>query len=190
MAEVIGPQITRRAVAGAMLLCLGVIALCQTPGSAPAGAPTGPRGVLRLRMVLKAKDPKLKLQRKRFYLIKGSLEQNKALLASQPQVISRKCYYESIGATPKFIDWLKKYDCESVYCREVERDFVDGPNAIDEFTKAVDLGATEKELGNRELARKWIAAYMKEELRSGFYELQQQENRPFVAPPEKRPKQS
>src|ERR1700682_5072564 len=198
MLEVIGAQITKRAMAGVLVLCLGVIALCQTPASAPAGAPTGPRGVLRLRMTLKGKDPKLKLQRKRFYLIKGSLEQNKTLLASQmernkallPEVISRKCYYEKIRATPQLIAWLKDFDCESVYCREVEPKFVEeGPNVIREFKDAVDIAARDNELGNRELARKWIAAYMKEELRSGFYELQQKEIRPFITQAEKRAKE-
>jgi len=53
------------------------------------------RGVIRLRVKLKVGETQKSLARKRFFLIKGSLEDNKALLdhiAQQP-VISRDCFY-------------------------------------------------------------------------------------------------
>lgn len=187
MAKIRSTEITTGAIAAALLLCLFAIALSQTPGVAPAGA----RGVIRLSMKVKVEDPSFKLQRKRFYLIKGSLEQNKDLFAAQQErnkillttqreVISRDCYYKSVGASEKLAKWLKKFDCETVYCREVEPEFVDGPNAVPEFTKAVDAGASEKQFGNRELARKWLAVNMTEELRSGFYKRQKIEIDAFI----------
>ena len=86
---------------------------------------TGPTGVLRLRVQVKADDaaPMRGLARKRFFLIPGTLEQNRTLIDAierQP-AITRDCYYKKLGASTALIDWLKQGDCESVYCRSVAR---------------------------------------------------------------------
>src|SRR5207244_1322316 len=105
----------------ALLGCLAVITGGQTQTAPPADA----RGVIRLRVRVKIGEATKGLPRKRFFLIKGSLEANKSLIQSleQQPVISRDCYYRSIGASPQLIAWLKPTvweSCESVYCREVE----------------------------------------------------------------------
>ena len=128
-------------------------------------------GVLRLRVRVKLDDnsPMRGLPRKRFFLIPGTLEQNRALLETierQP-LISRDCYYQKIGASVALIDWLKEGDCESVYCREVEKDFVSGPKAVPEFVTA--FTASQKEFGNDETARHWLTTNLTPDLRDGFY---------------------
>ena len=161
-----------------LLFCLATLALAQTP----IAPPTEARGVIRLRVrVATGEGTKaMGLSRKRFFLIKGSLEQNKALVQNieQQPLISRDCYYRSIGASEALITWLKQKDCESVYCREVEPEDIEGPGAVPEFQRAIAAG--EKEFGSRELARKWLAVNLDENLRSGFYMKQQQKLRDLL----------
>lgn len=128
-------------------------------------------GVLRLRVRVKLDDnsPLRGLPRKRFFLIPGPLEQNRALLEAierQP-LTSRDCYYQKIGASTALIDWLKEGDCESVYCREVEKDFVTGPKAVPEFATAFTAG--QKEYRSDETARQWLTTNLSPDLRDGFY---------------------
>jgi hypothetical protein len=128
-------------------------------------------GVLRLRVRVKLDDssPLRGLPRKRFFLIPGTLEQNRALLDAierQP-LLTRDCYYQKLGASAALIDWLKEGDCESVYCRAVEKDFVTGPKAVPEFATA--FTASQKEYGNDETARQWLTTNLTPDLRDGFY---------------------
>jgi len=121
------------------------------------------------------------LSRKRFFLIKGSLEQNKTLIQmiEQQSMVSRDCYYRGIGASDALIAWLKEKDCESVYCREVETQYIEGAAAVPEFQRA--LAAGERELGSKDLARKWLYVNLDENLRSGFYTKQQQRLREIIS---------
>jgi hypothetical protein len=134
-------------------------------------APPQQAGVLRLRVRVKAIDssPLRGLARKRFFLIHGSLEQNCALVDAierQP-LTTRDCYYQKNGASPALISWLKDGDCESVYCREIEQEFVSGPKAVPEFATA--FAASEKEFGNGSTALKWLTTNLPATLRDGFY---------------------
>ncbi|HSK64869.1 MAG TPA: hypothetical protein VK893_13540 [Pyrinomonadaceae bacterium] len=134
-------------------------------------APARQSGVLRLRVRVKQTDtaPLRGLARKRFFLIHGSLEQNRALVEAierQP-LVTRDCYYSKNGASPALINWLKEADCESVYCREVEQEFVSGPKAVPEFATA--LAASEKEYGSSATALKWLTTNVPSNLRDGFY---------------------
>ena len=133
--------------------------------------PQTPTGVLRIRVRVKADDaaPLRGLARKRFFLIPGTLEQNRPLLEAiekQP-LVTRDCYYRKLNASPALIDWLKTGDCESVYCREVEQEFIGGPKAVPEFTAA--FAASQKEFGGDETARKWVTTNLDPNLRDGFY---------------------
>ena len=117
---------------------------------------TQPTGVLRLKVKLKIGESTKSLARKRFYLLKGTLEQNKAVIdaAEQNSYISRDCFYSKLGASQQLIDWLKAGDCESVYCREIEEEFVNGPKAVPEFVTAYAAG--EREFGQSNIGRKWL----------------------------------
>lgn len=163
--------ITRKPILVLTLLILAVWCAGQTSSSLPEGA----RGVLRLRVRVKLENATRGLARKRFYLIKGSLEQNKALveMMQRQPLITRDCYYRQAGASKELVNWLKENDCESVYCRELEAEDVEGPQAVPEFANA--LAAGEKSLGSRTLARKWLTVNLPEKLRDGFYRERQTE---------------
>ena len=128
-------------------------------------------GVVRLRVRVKANDaaPLRGLARKRFFLIRGSLEQNRALVDAierQP-LTTRDCYYQKNGASPALLSWLKQGDCESVYCREVEQEFISGSKAVPEFANA--FAASQKEYGSAATAVKWLTTNVPANLRDGFY---------------------
>ena len=132
-------------------------------------------GVLRLRVRVKADDsaPLRGLSRKRFFLIPGTIEQNRVLIDAieRQALLSRDCYYQKIGASSALINWLRESDCESVYCRGVEQEFVSGPKAVPEFATA--FATSQKEYGNDETARQWLTTDLAPNVRDGFYRTQQ-----------------
>lgn len=161
----------RRALALGILLTLALACFAQTTTPPPSDA----RGVIRLRVRVKTGEATKGLSRKRFYLVRGSLEQNRRLIEAidQSPVAARDCYYRSIGASDALIKWLKENDCESVYCREIEPQDVDGTSAVPEFQRALAL--SERELPSRDLARKWLTVHLPENIREGFYKRRQAE---------------
>jgi hypothetical protein len=153
-----------------------VLTACLLTFAAFAQRPTVPESagtVLRLRVRVKVGDSTRGLSRKRFFLIKGSLEQNKPVIETieRRTLTSRDCFYRRVGATEALIKWLKDNDCESVYCREIETADLEGSAAVPEFVTALTIG--QKELGSRELGRKWLTVNLPEKLRNGFYQLRQ-----------------
>jgi len=158
----------RSATGISVLLLLAFFCVGQTP-SAPQSAGT----VLRLRVRVKVGDATKGLSRKRFFLLKGSLEQNKSVVEATERrpLLSRDCFYRSAGASEALIKWLKENDCESVYCREIQTDDLEGAGSVPEFVTAVSVG--EREFGSRELGRKWLTVNLPEKLRNGFYQLRQ-----------------
>lgn len=146
------------------LLLISMVAFAQTPA--------GSRGVIRLRVRVKTGDTTKGLSRKRFFLIPGTLEQNKALVQAieNNSLSSRDCYYRRLGASDPLIKWLRDGDCESVYCREIEAADID---TVPEFQRAVVAGS--QEFANRDLARKWLTVNLPENIRDGFYKARQTE---------------
>jgi len=150
-----------------VFLFLSIPAATQTQSTAPK------TGVLRLRARGRIGESTKGLSRKRFFLVKGTLSQNKTLVDAEDQraFISRDCYYRKQGASQALMAWLKESDCESVYCREIEPEAIEGAKAVPEFVNA--LAAGEKEYGNRDVARKWLTNYLTENLRDGYYKARQ-----------------
>jgi hypothetical protein len=150
------------------LLLMVTVVLAQQPAARQTG-------VLRLRVRVKADDsaPLRGLARKRFFLIPGTIEQNRALIDAieRQTVVSRDCYYQKVGASAALINWLRESDCESVYCRGVEQEFVSGPKAVPEFATA--YAASQKEFGNDETARQWLTTNLAPDVRDGFYRSRQ-----------------
>jgi len=130
-------------------------------------------GVIRLKVRYKSAEGAKDLPRKRFFLIPGSLEQNKLLIDKIKQTAgsSRECYYRTHGASTALIKWLKDNDCETLYCREIEDKYLSGPEAVPEFQKAFEQALNE--LKNREVARRWLTNYLPPEIRSAFYDEKQ-----------------
>ena len=155
-----------------MKLAITVVVLLLLTLPATSGLTQSPTGVLRIRVRVKADDasPLRGLARKRFFLIPGTLEQNRAFIDAierQP-LVTRDCYHRKLNASPALIEWLKSGDCESVYCREVEQEFITGPKAVPEFAAA--FTASKKEFGgNDETARKWLTTNLDPNIREGFY---------------------
>jgi len=154
-----------------------VFAFCLFPFAfsfiAHTQMPSSSRGVIRLKVRYKSEQGMKDLPRKRFFLIKGSLDENKTLIekAKRTEVMSRDCYYRAKGASDQLIKWLKDNDCESPYCREVEDKYLSGADAVPEFQAAFEQAT--RELKDREVARRWLTNYLRPELRFGFYEQRQ-----------------
>jgi hypothetical protein len=135
--------------------------------------PPTPRGVIRLKVKYKTGDATRDLSRKRFFLIKGSLEENKTLIEKMKQadLLSRECYYRKLGDSEALIKWLKDNDCESVYCREIDEKYLTGGEAVPEFQAAYTQGL--RDFKTPELARRWLVTNLAPELRAGFYNQKQ-----------------
>jgi hypothetical protein len=151
------------------LLLMVTVVVAQGP------PPAQQTGVLRLRVRVKADDtaPLRGLARKRFFLIPGTLEQNRALITAieQQPLTTRDCYYKQHGASAELINWLREGDCESVYCRGIEKEFVGGPKAVPEFASA--FAASQKEYGSDVTAQQWLTTNLSPDLRDGFYKDRQ-----------------
>jgi hypothetical protein len=142
--------------------------------------PQANRGVIRLKVKFKSGDATKELARKRFFLIKGSLDENKSLIENikQAEVMSRECYYRGKGASEALIRWLKESDCESVYCREIEEKYVTGSEAVPEFKAAYDQGL--RDFKSPQLARRWLTVNLPADIRDGYYGLKQQSINSFI----------
>lgn len=107
------------------------------------------------------------LYRKRFYLLRGGFEANKALLeklrALEP--VSRDCFYCRSGASQGFVDWLRAENCESPYCREITAEDL---KKVPEFQAAYKKGLTQFPR-RPEIAQKWVTTNLPAGLRDGFY---------------------
>ena len=94
-------------------------------------------------------------------------------------LLSRDCYYRSLGASDALIKWLKDNDCESVYCRGIDERYVTGSEAIPEFQAAYTQGL--RNFKTPELARRWLVTNLSTELRAGFYSRKQEVINALVA---------
>ena len=141
----------------------------------PAHTQTPPasRGVIRLKVKVKFGDVTKELPRKRFFLIKGTLDDNRTLIEKikQGTVVSRECYYRGKGASEALIKWLNENDCDSVYCREIEEKYLSGNDAVPEFQAAYNQGL--REFKTHDLARRWLTVNLPADIRDGFYNEKQ-----------------
>jgi hypothetical protein len=154
------------------IACFAVLLVTVVLAQQPTGQQTA---VLRLRVRVKADDaaPPKGLGRKRFFLFPGTLKQNSALITAieQQPLTTRDCYYKQHHASAQLISWLQEGDCESVYCRSIENEFVTGPKAVPEFANAFNANHTE--FGNDLIALQWLTNYLTPDLRDGFYKDRQ-----------------
>lgn len=115
---------------------------------------------------IKGPNARLALARKRFFLYKGSLANNEALVKALTaiEVTSRDCFYSEAKASPCLIKWLEEENCESPFCRKViEADLTRVP----EFKAAYDKGLLQY-AKRPDLALEWIFDSMPSVLLSGF----------------------
>src|ERR1044072_2199819 len=159
------------------LLLMVMAILAQQPAAQQTG-------VLRLRVRVKVDDaaPLKGLSRKRFFLIPGTLEQNRALVTTieQQPLVTRDCYYKQHHASAQLINWLQEGDCESVYCRSIENEFVTGPKAVPEFASA--FAANHTEFGNDLIALQWLTNYLSPDLLELLYKDRQRTLQTLLKP--------
>ena len=108
-----------------------------------------------------------KLERKRFYLLRGGLQENKNLIEKlkTAELVSRDCFYSQLNASPQFICWLKEKKCESPYCGEIEKADIE---TVPEFRTAYRKSL--RQFGNRPaIAEKWLTTNLAPPLKEGFY---------------------
>ncbi len=124
-------------------------------------------GTLEINGRVKIDGKQERLKRKRFYLFRGGLTANKALIdrIGAAEFVSRDCFYCRMNASPEFRAWLKAEDCESPFCRRVSAEDV---ARVPEFKAAVEKGTVQ--LGRRpSLAQDWLTTNLTPGLRDGFY---------------------
>ncbi len=131
-----------------------------------------PTGTIRLIGQPSIDGATVKLNRKRFYLLRGDFKQNADLIErlKNAQTVSRSCFIRSIKASPQLACWFKndKFDCESAFCRQITAADID---AVPEFKTAYQL--TLKQVGGRKpLAAKWLTNNLSADIRGGFYRMQ------------------
>jgi len=121
--------------------------------------------VLKTKMSIGGK--KVELSRKRFYLFRGGMDTNKALIdrIKAASYTSRDCFYCQKKASPEYIAWLRVGDCESPYCRDITADDV---AKVPEF-KAAYQKALVQYKNKADVAQKWVTTDMPSDLRDGFY---------------------
>ena len=107
------------------------------------------------------------VSRKRFYLLKGGLKDNKELIARlrTAEIKSRDCFYSQMKASPQYICWLQAENCESPFCRTVATAEIP---QVPEFQAAYKKGLTQFK-GLETVARDWILTNMPDTLTSGFF---------------------
>jgi len=143
--------------------------------------PQAMRGVIRLKVKFKSGDVTKELPRKRFFLIKGSLEENRSLIEKikQTSLMSRDCYYRGKGASEPLIKWLKENDCESVYCREIDEKYLTGKDAVPEFQAAYNQAL--RDFKPPGLARQWLNVNLAADIRDGFYNYKRDATNALIA---------
>jgi hypothetical protein len=124
-------------------------------------------GVLEVNGRVKIDGKQERLKRKRFYLFRGGLAANKALVdrIRTAEFATRDCFYCRLNASPEFRAWLKTEDCESPFCREIT---AEDAARVPEFKAAIEKGS--KEFARKpELARQWLTTNLAPGLRDGYY---------------------
>jgi len=129
--------------------------------------PAQTTGTLEINGRVKVDGKQERLKRKRFYLFRGGLTANKALVdrLRVAEFVSRDCFYCRMNVSPEFRAWLKAEDCESPFCREIT---ADDAARVPEFKAALEKGARQF-VRKPALAREWLTTNLEPGLRDGFY---------------------
>ena len=131
----------------------------------PGGAQS--TGMLEVNGRVKVDGKQERLKRKRFYLFRGGLDQNRAFVdrLRSAEFVSRDCFYCGLKASPEFRAWLKAEDCESPFCREITEE---DAASVPEFKAALDKGKQQFK-ARPSIAREWLTTNLAPGLRDGFY---------------------
>ena len=139
--------------------------LAALVGAANGQAPAKSSLIVKTKMTIGGK--KVELSRKRFYLFRGGVDTNKAVIEriKAANYTSRGCFYCTKKASPEYLAWLRVGDCESPYCRDITADDV---AKIPEFKAAYQKGLPQYK-NKTDIAQKWVTTNMPADLRDGYY---------------------
>jgi hypothetical protein len=146
-----------------LIVLLLVFGFCPINAQEPL-----PLGSLEVSGRVKINGKLEKLQRKRFYLLRGGLDENKNLVEKlgAAETLSRDCFYSQMQASPQFICWLKEENCESPYCREIEKTDIE---SVPEFQTAFQKGLRQFGKSRPEISQNWLITNLSPTLSAGFY---------------------
>jgi hypothetical protein len=127
-----------------------------------------PRGSLEVSGRIRIEKKSEKLKRKRFYIFRGGLEENKNLIErlKSAEIVSRDCYYSQMKASPQYICWLQQENCESPYCRSISDSDIE---TVPEFKAAFQKGLGQFGKSRPEIAQKWLTTNLNPNLRDRYY---------------------
>src|SRR6476469_7518824 len=147
-----------------LVLTVALAGLVGVP-QASAQAPAKSSLVVKTKITIAGK--KVELSRKRFYLFRGGVDTNKALVEriKDASYTSRDCFYCQKRASPEYIAWLRVGDCESPYCRDITADDV---AKVPEFKAAYQKSLVQYK-NKADVAQKWVTTNIAPDLRDGYY---------------------
>lgn len=134
--------------------------------ASPQTQVSGPSGSVEVSARVKIEGKVEKLTRKRFFLFKGGLKDNEAVVSriKSAEFESRDCFYTRMKASKEFVCWLESENCESPYCRKIQKSDL---ALVPEFKAAFDKGLLA--FGKREdVALGWLPTNLPRTLTSGF----------------------
>lgn len=144
------------------LLAFAAVAAAQTtapptppkpvcsPGPTPSkNDPVTPESVGGIRIAVTGPDGQ-PLQRKRFYLLERDVTKDSNF---NPASAPKRDDFLA-GASTELRAWLKKYDCDSLYCPEYEAAYEEAVKTVPEFKAAHAEGM--KKYKNPKLAMRWV----------------------------------
>lgn len=133
-----------------------------TPPPTPSPTPSADT-TSGIRIVVTGADGK-PLQRKRFYLLERDVTKDASF---NPASAPKRDDFLA-GASPELREWLKKHECDSLYCPEYEATYEDAVKTVPEFKRAYDEGM--KKYKNPKLALEWITVnFPLKNVRMEFY---------------------
>ncbi len=126
--------------------------------------------MVKLVVALTVDGKKTPVKLKRFFLLRKDVQRvstgtDQSLLFTGA-ALSRTAYYTRVGASPQFIAWLQKNDCDTPYCRELNPDDLTVP----EFLLAYKRGLTRYKKDEAQ-ALKWLTVNLPDSIRVGYYNL-------------------
>lgn len=121
-----------------------------SPGPAPSkNDPVTPDSVGGIRIAVTGPDG-APLQRKRFYLLERDVTKDSNF---NPSTAPKHDDFLA-GASPELRAWLKKHDCDSLYCPEYEAGYEEAVKTVPEFKAAHEEGM--KRYKNPQTAMRWV----------------------------------
>jgi hypothetical protein len=164
--------------------CLLMLLACSASAQETQPSPSpSPSAMPKLSVAIKLKvypygkdanNQSIPVARKHFYLFnkkieKETIENLQVKLGNMP---SHKDYQLKSKVSDAFIkDWLEKYRCDTVYCRDITQEDLKIPELNAAYTAAQKVFGDKRDEQGNELALKWMVNFLPKEVRTGYYDM-------------------